>query len=113
MRCVARVSGFLPFFFFFFVGRDGDSRGKAPRIARGCFPPQRKLDIFDKKAWPSSTTAAAPGHLDPPEAAQTCLTAPAVGENKVEVLTIKTLAALSSCVITSGAPTAAIIVPLQ
>lgn len=75
---------------------------------------QPKLGTFDqKKARPTSTTAAAPGHLNPPDTARPCWAAPARGENKDEVLTIKTLAALSSCVITSGAPTAAIIVPLQ
>lgn len=58
-------------------------------------------------------TASVSKRLNLPETARTCLTAPTLGENKDEVLTIKTLAALSSCVITSGAPTAAIVVPLQ
>lgn len=53
-----------------------------------------------------------PGDLRPRQTPDTFTVSPVVEKN-VTILTIKTLAALSSCVITSGAPTAAIIVPLQ
>lgn len=74
--------------------------------------PEKTGHILQKSVTKLATTTVSK-RLNPPKTARTCLTAPTLVENKDEVLTIKTLAALSSCVITSGAPTAAIVVPLQ
>lgn len=91
-------------------------QGKAPRIALTAFLRQRKSSThLPTKTGKKQTTAGASDRQTPPEAELRCRRRhPPRLENNADFLTIKTLAALSSCVITSGAPTAAIIiVPLQ
>lgn len=94
---------------------------KAPRIAHThthrfsgkC--PTHLTTTHTKKTGKKLTTAGVSNRQTPPEIVTLGYTCrPLNGyETTMNFLTIKTLAALSSCVITSGAPTAAIIVPLQ
>lgn len=70
-----RISVSLLLLFCCCCWRDGDSRGKAPRIAHRCFSSENWAHMTQKKkkkkekknqpAWLTSTTAAVPEHLNP------------------------------------------------